>query len=227
MSLAVWIKLEATVIDWTAVLNNWAGFGIGGYYLGLTPDQRVRWNVNADPPIDSDPIGVGDWVHIAVTYDGSDAFLYLNGTLFGQESYGTSLQSSPYSFTAGAQADLDTNKFPGAMDEILVYERPLTAQEVLAIYENVPLSISDFNGLSHHVQVAPNPVQAKFSVNADIAVGQLVSYQITDMKGSIVKTASITEMTQDIDVSNLRAGAYLLTFKSEYGLEITKRLLKK
>ena len=227
MSMAIWIKLEATVTDWTAILNNWAGFGIGGYYLGLTPTQQVRWNVNADPPIDSDPIVTGEWNHIAVTYDGSDAFLYINGNLAGTANFGVPLLSSPFSFTAGAQADLDTNKFPGVMDEILVYNRPLTSQEVTDIYENVPLSISDFNGLSKHVQVAPNPVQAKFNVSANIAVGKLVSYQITDLKGSIVQTATMTDIDQAIDVSTLSAGTYLLTFKSAYGLEITKRLLKK
>ncbi len=228
MSLAAWIKLEATVVDWTAVLNNWAGFGVGGYYLGLTPTQQVRWNVNADPPIDSpDPLVVGEWTHIAVTYDAVNAYLYVNGNMVGTGNFGVPLLPSAYSFTVGAQADVDDNKFPGAMDEILVYDRPLTAQEVLDIYNNVPLSISDYDTLSNRVQIAPNPTQATFSINADPSLGALVSYQVTDMKGSIVLSAGITNMNEDIDVSALSAGAYILTFKNENGLEITKRLLKK
>jgi len=226
MSLSVWIKIEASIADWTGLLNNWAGFGIGGYYLGITPDQQVRWNVNADPPIDSDPIPSGEWVHIAVSYDGTTAFLYINGAMVGQESYGLPLLPSAFPFTVAAQADVDTNKFPGVVDEILVYERPLTAQEVLDIYNNVPLSISDYDILSNRIQIAPNPAQASFSVSSDPTLGALVSYQITDMKGVVVLKANITNLKNSFDVSTLSSGSYLLTFKNENGLEITKRLMK-
>lgn len=226
MSMAVWMYIESTVIDWTGLLNNWAGFGIGGYYLGITPEQAIRWNVNADPPIDSDPVPTGEWVHVAVTYDGIDAALYINGALAGTETYGVSLLPSAFPFTVASQADFDDNKFPGILDEILVYDRPLTAQEVMDIYENVPLSVTDFNGISRQVQVAPNPVRAQFNISAEASVGALVSYKITDIKGSVIKEATISNMAEAIDVSELAAGAYLLTFKSEYGMEITKRLMK-
>lgn len=226
MSISVWMRIDQTVVDWTGLINNWAGFGIGGYYLGLTPTQQVRWNVNTEPVIDSDPVATGDWIHVAVTYDGTFSKLYLDGILIGQENLGVELLPSPYSFTVAAQADVDTNKFPGTMDEILVYERALTDQEVLDIYNNVPLSINDLSDLSRHIQIAPNPVKAQFGISYDNTMGELVSYTITDLKGSIISHAAISDINRPIDVSYLAAGAYLLNFESFDGSTFVKRLVK-
>jgi len=226
MSMCVWMKIDQTVIDWTGLMNNWAGFGIGGYYLGLTPTQQVRWNINTEPILDSDPVPTGEWIHVAVSYDGSFSKLYLNGQLVQQANLGVSLMPSAYSFTVGAQADVPTNVFPGTMDEILVYERALTDQEVLDIYNNVPLSIEDIDSLSKKLVIAPNPVKAIFSVHTDTAIGNLVSYEITDLKGSVVRSAEISDMNQMISVTDLASGAYIISFKTSYGLELRKRLIK-
>lgn len=227
MSLCVWLRIDQTVSDWTAVLDNWAGFGIGGYYLGITPMQQIRWNVNAEPVIDSDPVPTGEWMHIAATYDGNIAYLYINGNLAGQSVVGVPLLPSPYSFTAGTQADLPNNIFPGTMDEILVYNRPLSNQEVLDIFNNEPLSIEDIDALSQKVAVAPNPVNETFTVSCDPSLGALVSYTISDVRGSIIAAKSINDLNPMIDVSYLEAGMYILTFKTKDQLEVSKRLIKK
>jgi Concanavalin A-like lectin/glucanases superfamily/Secretion system C-terminal sorting domain len=227
MSLCVWLKIDQTVIDWTAVLDNWAGFGIGGYYLGITPSQQIRWNVNAEPVIDSDPVPTGQWMHLAATYDGNTAYLYIDGNLVGQSALGVPLNPSPYSFTAGTQADLPNNIFPGIMDEILVYNRPLSNQEVLDIFNNEPLSVEDIDALSQKVVVAPNPVNASFTVSCEASLGTLASYAISDMRGSIITAKSMNDLNQVIDVSSLASGMYLITFRTNNGVEVTKRLIKK
>lgn len=227
MSLCVWMKIDQTVIDWTAVLNNWAGFGLGGYYLGITPQQQIRWNVNTEPVIDSDPVPTGEWMHIAATYDGTISYLYINGNLVGQEVLGVPLLASSYSFTVGTQADVPTNIFPGILDEILVYNRPISNQEVMDIFNNVPLSIEDLTALSHQVVIAPNPVLESFTFSCDPSVGTLISYSISDIRGSIISQNSIRNLNETIDVSSLESGIYILTFQTMDQLEISKRLIKK
>ncbi len=227
MSLCVWMKIDQTVIDWTAILNNWGGFGIGGYYLGITPAQQIRWNVNVEPVIDSDPVPTGEWMHVAATYDGNIAYLYINGNVVGQSVLGVPLLASSYSFTVGTQADVPTNIFPGVLDEILVYNRPISGQEVLDIFNNEPLAVEDIDALSQKVVVAPNPVQENFTVSCHPSLGTLISYSISDMRGSIISTKSISNLNETIDVSYLESGIYLLTFQTKEHLEISKRLIKK
>jgi hypothetical protein len=224
-SLCTWIKIDVTVIDWTGLLNNWAGFGIGGYWLGLSPTQQVRWNINSDPPIDSNPIPTGEWVHIAATYDGVTAKLYLNGLLVGSGVYGTNILPSSFSFTVASQADVPNNQLPGVLDDILVYNRPLTDSEIEGIF-NV-LSIEDLDAFSNNIQIFPNPVNYSFTFSYNQTMGTLVSYTISDISGSIITKQNISSLDQNVDISNLSNGIYLLTFNSIDGIPITKRIIKK
>jgi hypothetical protein len=103
----------------------------------------------AEPPIHLDlysPPGIlnpyiGSWVHLAATFDGTTAKLYLNGN---------EVASGPFSFSGGTDAILtlgctmDINAWPGKcpetyygdMDEVCIYNRALTADEIeyLAYY---------------------------------------------------------------------------------------------
>ena len=228
ISLVAWIKIDQTIIDWTGVLNNWGGFDMGGYYLGINPSQQIRWNVNATDVIDSAIVPTGIWMHVAATFDGTNSRLYIDGTMIGQIAPGVSLTPSVFPFTVGAQSDNDTNKFPGTMDEILVYNRALTDQEVVDIFNNVPLGVDDVNALSKKIKVAPNPAKAEFNITYDSdSLGSITSFKITDMKGSILMDQEISDMNQTINVSTLKAGVYHITFVSEYGVKFTKQLLKR
>ncbi|MBX2826590.1 MAG: T9SS type A sorting domain-containing protein [Flavobacteriaceae bacterium] len=228
ISLAAWIKIDQTVIDWTGLLNNWAGFDAGGYYLGLTPTQQIRWNVNADEVIDTDPVPTGVWMHVVAAFDGTTSRVYLDGILTSIAAPSADLTPSVFPFVVGSQSDNDTNKFPGTIDEILVYNRALSDQEVVDIYENVPLSINDASALAKNIKLSPNPTSASFSMTYDASVlGALTSMEITDMKGSVLLRIQVTELNQTVDVNFLKSGVYHLTFTSEYGAKYTKQLLKK
>lgn len=200
-------------------------FGIGGYYLGVTPTQQIRWNVNVDPPIDSSPVATGEWIHVAASYDGVTSKLYINGFMVGSQIYGVSILPSTYSFSVGCQADVTTNQFPGSLDDILVYDRQLTDQEVEDIF-NV-LSIQDVSTFSKNISITPNPVDMSFNFNYDTSLGTLVAYQITDVKGVTLQESTINPLNQTVDISHLSAGVYLLTFQSIDGMSISKRIVKK
>lgn len=224
MSLCAWIKIDQTVIDWTGVLNNWGGFGLGGYYLGITPDQQIRWNVNAEPIVDSDPVPTGEWMHIAATYDGDTSYLYINGNLVGQAALSVPLFPSAQPFTVGAQADVPANVFPGVMDDILVYNRPVSAQEIMEIM--TVLSIEDISAFSKNIMLFPNPVDESFTFNYDLSEGTLVSYTITDLKGSVLFSSEINEVTESVAIGHLSSGIYLINFKTIDGVIVSKRIVK-
>jgi len=125
-SLCAWLEIGESTVDWTGLLNNWNGAGTGGYYLGLNPDQGIRWNVNGPTPIDSGVIPTGKWTHVAATYNGIDSHLYINGISVGSATNNTPIVASPLPFTVATQADLQNILFPGKLDNILVYDRALS-----------------------------------------------------------------------------------------------------
>jgi|DEB0MinimDraft_10_1074344.scaffolds.fasta_scaffold18674_3 hypothetical protein len=225
LSLCVWMKIDETVIDWTGLLNNWAGFDIGGYYLGLTPNQEIRWNINVDPPIDSAPITTGTWVHVAATYDGNTAFLYLDGNLAAQRVYGSNLLTSVYPFTVGTQADVPNNIFPGVFDDILIYNRSLSAQEVLDIVQ--ALSIDDLDAFERAIRLGPNPTLGPLQMTYDTSFGRLTQLDIYDLKGALMSRKTLTEPENVFDISSYASGVYTFEFTTADGQKVQKKIIKK
>ena len=224
MSLCAWIKIDETIIDWTGLLNNWAGFDIGGYYLGITPNQEIRWNINVDPPIDSSPVNTGVWMHVAAVYDGETSFLYLDGNLVGQRVYGVNLLESVYPFTVGTQADVPENIFPGVLDDVLIYNRGLSAQEVMDIVE--ALSIDDLKAFERAIQLGPNPSTGVVNVTYDAQFGNIVRLSVYDLKGSLVLEHDVSNTSFTIDLSSYSSGVYSFVFTSIDGQQVQKKLIK-
>ncbi len=128
------------------------GFGFGGATGGSV---SVRgWT----PP-------VNEWVHLAVTCDGTRFFLYTNGQLaaFSQAGFGPHVSSRLRFGGSGT-----CTSFSGSLDEIGVYDRALSSSEVAAIYAAGSAGMCKpprILGQSEHVMVQQGG-DATFSVTA-------------------------------------------------------------
>jgi hypothetical protein len=224
LSIAAWIKIESTIVDWTGLLNNWGGFGLGGYFVGLTPTQQIRWNVNGDFPADTDPIPTGVWTHLVVTYDGIDANVWLDGFLVKSEANNVPIAASTFPFTVAAQADVPALQFPGILDEILVYDRVLNAQEIQDIF--TVLSIAELDAFSSQIQVYPNPASSSLSIAYDSSLGTIKSFNITDSQGRLIINNTFEGSETTIDLNGMASGFYILQFHTMDGVSITKKIIK-
>jgi len=73
------------------------------------------------------------WTHVTATYDGSMIQLYVNGNEVASAPYSGGLPYSTGDLIIGAQAN-DANYFEGLIDEVRIYDRALTAQEVMDLF---------------------------------------------------------------------------------------------
>ena len=78
------------------------------------------------------------WAHLAGTWDGSNIRLYVNGI---QQSStpavtGTSVNNTNYNLTIGLAANYAAPYFNGSIDEVRIYNRALSAQEILLHYQS-------------------------------------------------------------------------------------------
>ncbi|WP_345942653.1 LamG-like jellyroll fold domain-containing protein [Streptomyces sp. SID486] len=146
-SVSTWVKLD-TLPDHAAVALTQPGDNSPGFELyysaGLdrwvfsqhTSDTLNSGSVTVKA---STPGGVkaGEWTHLVGTYSaGSDELkLYVDNQLVGTTGY-----STPWDARRGLQfgaASLNgkrTNYFPGAIDEVQIFDKPLTAAEVTQLY---------------------------------------------------------------------------------------------
>jgi len=93
----------------------------------------VTFSRNGSYPGSGNPIlTVNEWVHVAVTFDGTTARFYVNGSQTGQGafSFGSNKDASMH---IGACDSNGGNPFNGAIDEVRLYNRALTAAEVQAL----------------------------------------------------------------------------------------------
>lgn len=85
------------------------------------------------------PYGAGDWHHIAGVGDGANMYIYVDAVLVASRIYTTTnYGSSATSFNVGGNVMGSGNYFPGTIDEVVVYNRALSAAEIALIYANQP-----------------------------------------------------------------------------------------
>ncbi len=77
---------------------------------------------------------VGQWYHLVFTYDGTAVKVYVNGEEEGSQAI-TGTSGTSTGLYVGARNSNGGNRFNGHMDDVRVYDRGLTATEVLAIYQ--------------------------------------------------------------------------------------------
>ena len=110
----------------------------GGQLSSFTKTSGVETIIRgfSDFPTDAVPFvpPLGQWTHIALTYDGATIKVYANGALVGSGTPTTTgnIDGDPSPFNIGGRDDgLDFN---GLIDEVEVFNRTLSQAEITAIY---------------------------------------------------------------------------------------------
>ena len=88
------------------------------------------------------PISTGLWYHLAVTYNGTAATIYLNGAKRNADStYSGDLRTTASNLYIGQYGGGGSYRWDGKMDEISIYNRSLSDQEILDIYKRGALRL--------------------------------------------------------------------------------------
>jgi hypothetical protein len=116
------------------------GNSFSTYELRLRSDGIVEfWTVdpNSGRVLDSSgTITPGRWYMVTATYDGSEERVYINGVLDNWLSASGPIPSSPYDLVFGSRSTGAPGEFlNGTMDEVRIYNRSLSPDEVAALYD--------------------------------------------------------------------------------------------
>jgi hypothetical protein len=123
------------------------------------------------------------WQHVVATYDGSEARIYLNGELRSYQSFNSGIASSAADLVIGATSSGDRFFFNGAIDEVSVLDRALTAEEVSARYGGKNVEVDDVDGDGFELVT----LDGLGSYDLD---GSVVSYEWEE-SGTLLGTAEI------------------------------------
>ncbi len=181
-------------------------------------------------------ITYNQWQHVAFVYDkvNNKLKLFINGTLSNETTLTSSLspQDSTIIFGRiknGSLTNISTSSYKGAIDDIYIYNRALTTQEVSDLKDGnfstlgVPKVPADVN--PDDIVIYPNPANTQINItNTDVRF-TITSIQVTDITGKVVV---LSYNPSQVDISNLAQGTYIVNVMGESNTILkTEKVIKK
>ncbi len=144
-TLTAWVKFDekrkSEEVQWVVGKNknDWAD---GNFGLGLVGDKAVaymnigggkahKYTVSATEKQTMNP---GGWYHLAMSYDGSELVLYVNGVVSGKQTIGKDRKPSSGSLVIGQRPDKGY-RFNGLIDEVRLYGKALSPENISVLAE--------------------------------------------------------------------------------------------
>jgi hypothetical protein len=137
ITIETWIRMNQLTADW-----NWEGIvtkGNSSWRLQVTAGAKtVAFSATGVSPhadlYGSRSVYDGQWHHVAGVYDGTNMFLYVDGTLDVSQPATGSISQNSLPLCIGQTADSTGYYFNGLIDEASIYNRALTASEIQTDY---------------------------------------------------------------------------------------------
>lgn len=146
ITIAGWGYLDGTIDDYATIASR---------EDGTTIDQHYHISINSRGEVPAFWIKTMDgiwllqgpkavtrqtWVHIAGTYDGATARLYVDGQQVATQAMTGRFPKDTTPFILGGNGNGAgnanvTERFPGVIDEIMLYRRALSATEIMQLHD--------------------------------------------------------------------------------------------
>lgn len=226
-SLALWVNTP-DVKERAVVLHRsraWTDSASRGYQL-LLEDGALSmslihfWPGNAIRIRTVDPVPVRQWVHVAVTYDGSSRADGLRIFVDGQRADTIAVRDNLYKNITGSGGDhitigerfRDRGFAGGLVDELEVYERRLTPLEVAQIHDQSSLNAAmktPASGLSDRQKAALFDYYAS-AIDSDLSARRQALLELRKERSGKVDGLREVMVMRDLDDSRRRRTHLLL-----------------
>jgi hypothetical protein len=135
LTIAAWIRPDREDGGWMVLQKQDPTHGGTVYCLDIQPGRAscslriAGGGSSTESAVGATPVVVGEWQHIAATWDGETIRVYYNGTLDGETTFPHTLATSDGELWIGRYY----SAFSGDIDEVRIYNRALSAAELTAI----------------------------------------------------------------------------------------------
>lgn len=129
LTMMAWIKPASVspAPGLNMILRKERQYSMGLRSSAVTYADTAIWDYNRFGAYGS--LGLEDWQHLAITRDGSNVIVFLNGKEVGRQDVKGDLSKQGTPLYIGAYPG-PTYLFDGLMDEVYLYKRALSAEEV-------------------------------------------------------------------------------------------------
>jgi len=230
-TVSFWVRVDGINLDdpeaYILDFGNWDQ----RWKVSLPPHQKVVWTTNSkngliDPSIkDMDSGGgnelvTGFWWYVTMVHDGTDNIIYIDGVEVNRISAGGTLNSTGRSLAMANNLEFPGREyFHGALDEVKLYNKALTGDEILQLFTTGTTGIKELQSeLLKYVEIIyPNPTLDDLTIKHGFGVREDLLVRMFDQSGRQVESKRVNAQDMDnglisLNVAGLQGGIYSLNF---------------
>ena len=201
------------------------GSNVGIYYYHETSGGGVQLFASIT-------LALSTWYFVAATFDGNTATIYLDGVPIETGTLAGPIVPDNNPLTMGLESPGNNEFLQGKLDEIRIYNRALTPQEILNLTgvedDNNSLVLNDFKLFQNY----PNPFNPTTTVKYNILEREYITLKIYDIMGNEISTLVNEEKPSGSyqihwNAVNLPSGVYFYSLKAGSFVETKKMILLK
>jgi len=130
-TISAWINCDNSNEGNVSILSKRDSEFSLGYDLTLTDTNKINWKNNSEQSLTSiTSIPDNEWHQIAVTYDGSEVKIYIDGVLDSYATRTAPIDTNSSFLIAAAGNDAVTQLFKGNIDEVRIWDTDLAENQL-------------------------------------------------------------------------------------------------
>ncbi len=202
-TVAAWANLDPAAKTMAPVVmvggSSWSGVE-ARYWLGFEDGYPVLMMYEGWDRVGrlraASPVAPSTWVHLAATYDGVTARLYVNGVEAAAEAVEVSWQDAGFGYIGSSMVGGDAGAeaaFTGLIDDLAIYERVLAGDDIRRMLNgSLMCSPPASPALSVALTATPNPT----GLNSVVTMTATVTNTSEGYLDGIVLRAELDELLQ-------------------------------
>ncbi len=245
-TVSFWIRVdgqnlqdaEAYILDFGHWDQRWK--------ISLPQHLKIVWTTNSETPQfpnsihdmdsgDGNELVADFWWHVTMVHDGERDVIYLDGQEVNNLPAPGTLNSTSRPFGMGNNPVEGGQYFQGALDEVKVYNKALTAEEVMRLYATGFTGTESLSAKLDAVLevIYPNPGTQQVHIAHKLSAGQSLLIRVMDAAGRQIDAVQFDKnelaggQLITLDVEDYQAGNYFINFVVDGKNSGTAKFVKK
>lgn len=200
------------------------------FKISLPLHTKIVWTTNSKNGLadhfihdmdsgDGNELVLGFWWYVTMVHDGTEDIIYIDGTEVNRLPAAGTLNSTARDMAFGNNLENPgAQYFQGALDEIKIYNKALTGDEVLQLYNLGYTRVKDLNEVGKYVNIIyPNPTKDELTIEHSFGSHHDLLVRVFDQLGREVGSKNVSPKDMgngsiSLNVADLQYGVYSLNF---------------
>jgi hypothetical protein len=171
-----------------------------------------------------DTIEIDTWYHALLSVSLDTVVAYINGVFKGSADYSDHHSTSGFGYAfLGCNRDTNNYFFQGKIDDVRIYNRVLSENEIDALYNETINSLDEQIG--YKLNIFPNPAKSGETIRINLEQHDYTLLRVYDINGRIVQESNDISENTTLNISQ-KSGLYIIQlFNINNGKSINAKIL--